>query len=125
MHNGGVKMNGNMKMFAIISMIAIISCGVSGCIDLGSSDSTGTNTIDQSSGSSSGSSSSSSSSKSSSSYARDCPNCGHYPQYKGKMCTVCGYGDNDGILYCPYCELYAFHGTSWKNGYCTSCGYYT
>jgi hypothetical protein len=118
-------MNINIKMFAIILMIAIISCGISGCIDLGSSDSTGTNTntIDQS-GSSSGSSSSSSSSGSSSK-ARDCPNCGHYPQYKGKMCVVCGYGDNDGILYCPYCDRYTFHGTSWQDGYCTSCGYYT
>lgn len=114
-------MNGNMKMFAIILMIAIISCGISGCIDLGSSDSTGTNTIDQSS---SGSSSSSSSSESSSS-ARDCPNCDHYPQYKGKMCVVCGYGDNDGILYCPYCDRYTFYGTSWQSGYCTSCGYST
>lgn len=108
-------------------MIAVISCGISGCTISDQNTNTGTNSVDQSSGSSSnsGSSSSGSSSGSSSSskVAKKCPNCGHYPWYKHTMCPVCGYGDNDGILYCPYCDAYAFHGTSWSNGYCTSCGY--
>ena len=104
-----------MKIFTVIVMVAVISCGVSGCID-NTSDSTGTHTVNT--GGSSGGSSSGSSS-----YARDCPNCGHYPQYKGKMCVVCGYGDNDGILYCPSCGAYRFFGTSWSNGYCKNCGY--
>ena len=57
--------------------------------------------------------------------AQDCPNCGHYPWYKGTRCVECGYGDNDGILNCPECGHYTFHGTSWAHGHCTYCGYST
>ena len=57
--------------------------------------------------------------------AQDCPNCGHYPWYKGTKCPTCGYGDNDGILNCPNCGKYTFHGTSWAHGHCTACGYST
>lgn len=57
--------------------------------------------------------------------AQDCLNCGYYPWYKGTRCPECGYGDNDGILNCPKCGQYAFHGSSWANGHCTSCGYKT
>jgi ribosomal protein L37E len=54
-----------------------------------------------------------------------CPNCGHFPWHKKTRCLNCGYGDNDGILYCPNCKSYTFYGNSWNNGYCTSCGYYS
>jgi len=126
-----INMNKSIKILFILGIIAIVLCSTSGCTqsndstsgsgDSSNQDSGGKGSDDSSLDGSSGSSGDSSGG--STVKARNCPNCGYYPQYKGTRCPECGYGDNDGILVCLNCGQYAFHGSSWGSGYCTNCGY--